>query len=228
MMVVKSATKKKLMDRGVPEQYAHILADDRKWDQLRKMSPQDIQDILTDAYVRPKIPIDALSIMIWLVAGRMEIKFYEDNDTLIGFAPDYLDPDDEGVFYDYNMTTGKMERKTEGFRGLGSLFSDPTVHDWFYPSLKATGMLTTSAKVKMQKVPPQGTERHRAIVDNLLEPYVIRQILKTMERTESWPENGWNAINRENILELFDRTYQLDYDDEDEEGGFAGLGSLFG
>ena len=225
-MVVKSATKKKLMDRGVPEQYAHILADDRKWDQLRKMSPQEIKDILTDANISPKIPIGKLSTMIWLIAGRMEIRFYEDDDTMIGFAPDYLDLDDEGVFYDYDLVTGRMERKTEGFRGLGSLFNDPTINDWFYPSLVATGLLTNTGKVRMDKVPPNGTARHKAIIDGLLDPYVMEALLKMMERTDSWPENGWNAINRQNILELFDRTDQLDYDDE--KGGFEGLGSLFG
>ena len=164
MMVVKSATKKKLMDRGVPEQYAHILADDRKWDQLRAMGPQEIKDILTDANIRPKIPIGKLSTMIWLIAGRMEIRFYEDNDTMIGFAPDYLDPGGEGVFYDYDLVLGKMERKVEGFRGLGSLFSDPTIHDWFYPSFVATGLLTNTGKVRMDKVPPQwnrATQDHR-------------------------------------------------------------------
>ena len=31
-MVVKSATKKKLMDLGIDENFAHALADDRKWD----------------------------------------------------------------------------------------------------------------------------------------------------------------------------------------------------
>lgn len=228
-MVVKSATKKKLMDRGVPEQYAHILADDRKWDQLRAMGPQEIKDILTDANIRPKIPIGKLSTMIWLIAGRMEIRFYEDDDTMIGFAPDYLDPGGEGVFYDYDLVLGKMERKVEGFRGLGSLFSDPTIHDWFYPSFVATGLLTNTGKVRMDKVPPQGTERHKTIVNSILDPYVMEAILKMMENARTWPENGWNAINRENILELFDRTYQLDYDDDDdeEEGGFEGLGSLF-
>ena len=33
-MVVKSATKKKLMDLGVAEEYSHKLADDRKWDDV--------------------------------------------------------------------------------------------------------------------------------------------------------------------------------------------------
>ena len=34
-MVVKSATKKKLMDLGIEEEYAHKLADDRKWDDVK-------------------------------------------------------------------------------------------------------------------------------------------------------------------------------------------------
>ena len=34
-MVVKSATKKKLMDLGIAEEYAHRLADDRKWDDVK-------------------------------------------------------------------------------------------------------------------------------------------------------------------------------------------------
>ena len=34
-MVVKSATKKKLMDLQIDEEYAHKLADDRKWDDVK-------------------------------------------------------------------------------------------------------------------------------------------------------------------------------------------------
>ena len=34
-MVVKSATKKKLMDLGIADNYAHVLADDRKWDDVK-------------------------------------------------------------------------------------------------------------------------------------------------------------------------------------------------
>ena len=34
-MVVKSATKKKLMDLGVAGVYSHKLADDRKWDDVK-------------------------------------------------------------------------------------------------------------------------------------------------------------------------------------------------
>ncbi len=45
MMVVKSATKKKLMDMQVPEEYAHLLADDRKWDDVKILTAQEIAAI---------------------------------------------------------------------------------------------------------------------------------------------------------------------------------------
>ena len=44
-MVVKSATKKKLMDMGVPEEYSHLLADDRKWDDVKVLSAGEIAQI---------------------------------------------------------------------------------------------------------------------------------------------------------------------------------------
>jgi len=44
-MVVKSATKKKLMDMQVPEEYAHLLADDRKWDDVKILTAQEIAAI---------------------------------------------------------------------------------------------------------------------------------------------------------------------------------------
>ena len=44
-MVVKSATKKKLMDMGIDEDFAHRLADDRKWDNVKELSLQEIGQI---------------------------------------------------------------------------------------------------------------------------------------------------------------------------------------
>ena len=44
-MVVKSATKKKLMDMGIDEDFAHRLADDRKWDDVKVLSLQEIGQI---------------------------------------------------------------------------------------------------------------------------------------------------------------------------------------
>ena len=45
-MPVKSATKKKLMDNGFPEKWAHILAFDRKWDDVKILTLEDIFKVL--------------------------------------------------------------------------------------------------------------------------------------------------------------------------------------
>ena len=44
-MVVKSATKKKLMDMDINEEYAHQLADGRKWDDVKELSAGEIAKI---------------------------------------------------------------------------------------------------------------------------------------------------------------------------------------
>ena len=44
-MVVKSATKKRLMEMGIAEEYAHKLADDRKWDDVKVLTPLEIGQI---------------------------------------------------------------------------------------------------------------------------------------------------------------------------------------
>ncbi|MBT3772070.1 MAG: DNA-directed RNA polymerase subunit A'' [Euryarchaeota archaeon] len=55
-MVVKSATKKKLMDMLVPEEFAHLLADDRKWDNVKVLTAQEIAKICeTDSETAAKV-----------------------------------------------------------------------------------------------------------------------------------------------------------------------------
>ena len=65
-MVVKSATKKKLTDLGVDEEHAHLLADDRKWDDVKILNPQQIAEICqtdsgTAASIHTKITTPAKS-----------------------------------------------------------------------------------------------------------------------------------------------------------------------
>ena len=55
-MVVKSATKKKLMDLGIEEEYAHKLADDKKWDDVKILTSAQIAQICgTDSGTASKI-----------------------------------------------------------------------------------------------------------------------------------------------------------------------------
>ena len=44
-MVVKSATKKKLMDLGIAENFAHTLADDKKWDDVKILAAGEIAQL---------------------------------------------------------------------------------------------------------------------------------------------------------------------------------------
>ena len=54
-MVVKSATKKKLMDLGIPEEVAHLLSEDRKWAEGNPGYPyrQPKWDTIKDLMNRP-------------------------------------------------------------------------------------------------------------------------------------------------------------------------------
>ena len=52
-MVVKSASKKKLMDLGVSEAAAHILADGRKWDSIELLSQAEINTLLAPSPGQP-------------------------------------------------------------------------------------------------------------------------------------------------------------------------------
>ena len=57
-MVVKSATKKKLMDLGIAENFAHTLANDRKWDDVKVLSAQDIAQAVSYTHLTlPTIPL---------------------------------------------------------------------------------------------------------------------------------------------------------------------------
>ena len=50
-MVVKSATKKKLMDMGIPEEVAHLLSDDRKWADASGVQQWDtIRDLMNQPH----------------------------------------------------------------------------------------------------------------------------------------------------------------------------------
>lgn len=64
-MVVKSATKKKLMDLGVWEEHAHLLADDRKWDDVKKLSFLDI-----GAIIFGDMDVASANAEDWLSAGK--------------------------------------------------------------------------------------------------------------------------------------------------------------
>tara|TARA_R110000803_G_scaffold27998_1_gene65050 strand:+ start:271 stop:828 length:558 start_codon:yes stop_codon:yes gene_type:complete len=122
-MVVKSATKKKLMDLGFPESWAHILADDRKWDDVKELWPIQIKNAVMGIYTLPDLDIEVMEK--WLLLNQLEVKFKKNQRDRIYLA--FMDK--EAVYY---PQTGRiMYHGVAQFRGLGYLFDSPKALKWF-------------------------------------------------------------------------------------------------
>ena len=212
MMVVKSATKKKLMDLGFSNSMAHTLADDRKWDDVKNMSPNEIYDILVESS-QDIVGDDwdyADKVGLWRKLGRLEIKVVKDDtgevDTdRVYISVPYLSEEYQGM---YNFRTEVLIPRHESFRGLGSLFSPATIFDWHFVGPSNATTLPTDVEDGYLKVM------------NQLGTRTLTKILKKMESGYLFPVM-FESINRADILTLWDEPPE---DDED----FDGLGSLFG
>ena len=122
-MVVKSACKKKLMDLGFPESWAHILADDRKWDDVIDLWPIQIKNAVMGIYTLPDLDIEVMGK--WLLLNQLEVKFNKNQRDRIYLA--FMDK--EAVYY---PQTGRvMYHGVAQYRGLGSLFESPKALKWF-------------------------------------------------------------------------------------------------
>ncbi len=186
-MVVKSATKKKLMDRGIGEQLAHILADERKWNDLMKLSPREFGEIADRT-------IGAATI-IWLKIGGLEVRFVEEDPDIIHLHPKFMAIDDTEPIFSYNFKTGVVffEGDDDHFRGLGSLFGNSNIFDWFSPHTAG------SAAFDFANV-PEATEKQREQLRSLLNMGVMENIMGIIER-KTYLLSGFRAsINRMDIV----------------------------
>lgn len=208
-MVVKSATKKKLLDLGISEAIAHKLADDRKWEEIRDMSPNEIYEIIRDSehdYYWDYVD----KVALWRKLGRLEVKVVRDGEVDVNqvyISVPYLSKDSD-YYGIYNFRTGVLTPEHEGFRGLGSLFrTKDTIFDWHWTGGK-------------NKVPSDvvGNEGYLTIM-NQLQTTTLAKILKKLETAFLFPQLP-QSINRANILNLWDYS--------DPEDDWDGLGSLFG
>ena len=216
-MVVKSATKKKLMDLGFSEAMSNTLAEDRKWDDVKDLSPDEIYEIIRHNL---GLKVDSKKgdyghwdytdkVALWRKLGRLEIKVGKnsggDVDTdYVYISVPYLD-EYSGM---YNFRTGVLTPRHDGFRGLGSLFSGPTIFDWHF--------VGPSNKVKLPE-DVIGNEGYLTIM-NQIQTEQLSKILRKLERAYLFPV-AYESINRADILSLWDIP-----DDKD----FDGLGSIFG
>ena len=218
MMVVKSATKKKLMDLGLTEAMSDTLADDRKWDDIKDMGPDEIFEIIRHnrGHLVGSRNGDhghwdyADKVALWRKLGRLEIKVVKDDtgevDTdRVYISVPYLSEEYQGM---YNFRTEVLIPRHESFRGLGSLFSPATIFDWHFVGPSNATTLPTDVE--------DGYLR----VMNQLQTKTLAKILKKMESGYLFPVM-FESINRADILTLWDEPPE---DDED----FEGLGSLFG
>lgn len=206
-MVVKSATKKKLIDLGISDAIAHKLADDRKWDDVKDMSPDDIYEIIRNNY-RDWDYAD--KVALWRKLGRLEIKVGQNYNEEVNVDRVYISvpylsngEDYHGI---YNFRTGVLTPEHEGFRGLGSLFrTEDTIFDWHWVGGR-------------NKVPRDvvGNEGYLTIM-NQLQTKTLAKILKKLEGAYFAPI-FYQSINRSDILTLW----------ETPEDDWDGLGSLFG
>ena len=209
-MVVKAATKKKLMDLGFSETIAHRLADDRKWDDIENMSPNEIYEIIRNDY---RGWDDEMKVALWRKLGRLEIKVVRDDAgevdiNRVYISVPYLSDEYYGVYY---FRTKMLVPHYEGFRGLGSLFSPPdSIFDWHW----------VWEKSRTSKLPADviGNEGYLTVMNQLQNKDLVR-ILKKLEDGYFFGI-FYQSINRFDILNLWDVP-------EDEDDGFEGLGSLF-
>lgn len=207
-MVVKSATKKKLLDLGFSEEMAHLLADDRKWGDIENMSPNQIYEIVMNS--RSSYLVDGMTyeqkVALWRKLGRLEIKVVKTyagdvNTDRVSISVPYLSDDFQAS---YNFKTDRLTTNFEGFRGLGSLFSnEDSIFDWHF--------------VNILRIPKDADDGY-VMVLNQLQNKKLATILKRMESNYLFPTMP-ESINRSDILTLWDETPKDDWDD---------LGSLFG
>lgn len=214
-MVVKSATKKKLMDRGMSEPLAHTLATNRKWDDVMKLSPRELGEIVDR--------VEDAAIIIWLKIGGLEVKFDKGVDDEVFLFPKFMGDADSDPVYKYNFKTGVVTFiGEEAFRGLGSLFGDGGIDEWFSPHIAAnTGIFLFS------NVPRDATKEQEENLNSFLNMGVMKSILNTIENKLYLTAGYRQSINRLDVINFLVRENPL-LGDNDEEKDYDGLGSLFG
>jgi len=190
-MVVKSATKKRLMDLGFSDDWAHKLADDRKWEDVITLWPSEIKDIVsvfvgeTEWEQNQKRDV----MLKWLLLNQLDVKFDRNNKGIISLAFE----DKEIEYSPQNGSVRFIGNAT--FRGLGSLFSAPTVFKWFTTSFSQHTGLTPI------KLPADIEEWQRdIIVPMFANPTKLYKLLDRMSKMET--PVAAQSINRADIIDI--------------------------
>lgn len=225
-MVVKSATKKKLMDSGWSEPAAHIMATDRKWNDVIRMSHYEIEATMYNAGIVDTDIFEQPTITVWMWWFRTprtwEFKF-NDQTKVYEFQFGFMGDDNKYV----RNSNGIITEEEMGFEGLGSLFGEKGKNDFWTWEELATGKLNphfdTSDINLMMKQLGGANDIVKDVVQKIYEGRYIRD------------GSYIDAINRQNILEVFMTIIRCKHGVDErkecrkcDDESFDGLGSLFG
>ena len=218
-LVVKSATKKKLMDRGMGEDIAHVLANDRKWNDVMEMTPREIGEVVGR--------VEDAAIIIWLKIGGLEVKFDRNDDKKIFLFPKFMGGIEREPVFSYTFGTGNVGfHGDDAFRGLGSLFGSASIYDWFTPHTS-----NQNPAFEFANVPTDANVKQREQLKSLLNMGVMKNILNKIEKKAFFDDGFRASINRQFVIDFLIKENPLLIDDDEEDSffddGFEGLGSLF-
>lgn len=226
-MVVKSATKKKLMDSGWSEPAAHEMAKDRRWDDVKKLSPSEIEGILIDASIpAPYIPNTTtgrpLSIYDWWLTTKGTWRFKKTSE---GYDFEFTFKGDD-YKYSWLRKSGQVIEKEMLFEGLGSLFGGKGPADWWSWEELALGKLNPHF---------DGVEISQIIKDMDGKQNILHEVVTKVENGNYHNYDAWfpESINRVDVLDVFVPVERCRHGvdrrkDCDQCGGFDDLASLFG
>ena len=172
------------------EDIAHVLANDRKWNDVMKMSPREIGEAVDR--------VEDAAIIIWLKIGGLEVKFDRNDDKKIFLFPKFMGDSEREPVYCYNFGTGNVSfHGDDAFRGLGSLFGNNSIHDWFTPHTS-----NQHPAFEFVNVPNDANEKQREQLKSLLNMGVMKNILDKIEKKAFFDDGFRASINRQFVIDF--------------------------
>jgi len=224
-MVVKSATKKKLMDSGWSEPAAHIMANDRRWEDVIKMSHYEVEAIMNNAGIISVFYNNKYkNIWDWWFRTPRTWEFkFNDQTKVYEFQFGFMGNDNKYV----RNSNGVVTQEEMGFEGLGSLFGEKDKNDFWTWEELAVGKLNphfdTSDINLMMKQLGGANDIVKDVVQKIYDGKYIGSHSFFID-----------AINRQDVLEVFKKIIrckhgidETKYCEKCDDEMFDGLGSLF-
>jgi len=179
-MVVKSATKKKLMDMLVPEEFAHKLADDRKWDDVKILTAQEIAQFCeTDSDTAARIhgiisgaaspsrdstSDNSATTSVRLRRGTRRRRTAKTVQELEAYTPE-MNADGIPAIYDDELADDAVFKSIKAAASdAGVKFSQQTIHD-LTEAVHAREMTKLTKKQAAALVAEAGRAQDMALID---------------------------------------------------------------